>query len=87
MKRPLYPSCVIPGLLYLGDLADAAALPRLREHLNVTHTITALAELTPSLTASVHSQDPNHLPHGSVAPPDCKVGAHGNRLFGPLPCA
>lgn len=49
MKRPIYPSCIVPGLLYLGDLADAAALSRLREHLNVTHALTALAELTPSL--------------------------------------
>ena len=60
MKRPLYPSCVIPGLLYLGDLADAAALPRLREHLNVTHTVTALAELTPSLKASVAESRVKH---------------------------
>ena len=53
MKRPIYPSCIIPGLLYLGDLADAAALTRLREHLNIAHTVTALAELTPSLKASL----------------------------------
>lgn len=58
MKRPIYPSCIIPGLLFLGDLADAAALSRLREHLNISHAITALAELTPNLKAS--PQTPNH---------------------------
>ena len=53
MKRPAYPSCVLPGLLYLGDLADAASLPRLREHLGIEHCVTALAELTPTLKAAV----------------------------------
>jgi len=36
MKRPSsYPSCIVPGLLYLGDIEDAANLPRLRDHLKV----------------------------------------------------
>lgn len=52
-KRHVMPSCVLPGLLYLGDLSDAAALPRLAEQLNVRAAVTALAELTPSLKAAV----------------------------------
>ena len=52
-KRPSYPSCIVPDLLYLGDLADASALGSLRDLLNVQHAVTALAELTPSLKDSV----------------------------------
>ena len=59
-KRPLCPSCVLPGLLYLGDLTDAAALPRLREQLNIQQCLTALAELTPSLKASVAESGVRH---------------------------
>ena len=59
-KRSLYPTCVLPGLLYLGDLTDAAALPRLREQLNVQHCLTALAELPPSLKASVADAGVQH---------------------------
>ena len=51
-KRPSYPSCIVPDLLYLGDLADASALGTLREVLNVQMCVTALAELTPSLKES-----------------------------------
>ena len=59
-KRPLVPSCIVPGLLYLGDLADAAALPRLREQLNLSVALTALAELPPSLKASVAESGISH---------------------------
>jgi len=59
-RRPLCPSCIVPGLLYLGDLTDAAALPRLREQLNVQACVTALAELTPSLKASVAEAKVEH---------------------------
>lgn len=59
-KRPLCPSCVLPGLLYLGDLTDAAALPRLREQLNIQHALTALAELPSSLKASVSESGVRH---------------------------
>ena len=60
-KRPhSYPSCIVPGLLYLGDLSDAASLPRLREHLNVTRCVTALAELTPSLKEGVAESRVKH---------------------------
>ena len=52
-KRPAYPSCIVPDLLYLGDLADASALGSLREVLNVQMCVTALAELTPSLKDSI----------------------------------
>lgn len=61
MKRPpAYPSCIIPGLLYLGDLEDAAALPRLREHLNIRHAVTALADPPQSLKASVAEAKVDH---------------------------
>ncbi len=59
-KRPLCPSCVVPNLVYLGDLTDAAALPRLREQLNVQRCVTALAELPPSLKASVSESRVSH---------------------------
>ena len=59
-KRPhSYPSCIVPGLLYLGDLSDAEP-PRLREHLNVTRCVTALAELTPSLKEGVAESRVKH---------------------------
>ena len=45
-KRPSYPSCIVPDLLYLGDLADASALGTLREVL----TRTLIATLTLTLT-------------------------------------
>ena len=47
-KRPSYPSCIVPDLLYLGDLADASALGTLREVL--TRTLTATLTLTLTLT-------------------------------------
>ena len=59
-KRQLFPSCILPGLLYLGDLTDAAALPRLREQLNIRACVTALAELPPSLKASVAEAKVEH---------------------------
>ena len=52
-KRPLLPSCILPNLLYLGDLSDAAALPRLRDQLNIQMCLTALAELPPSLKSAI----------------------------------
>uniref|UniRef100_A0A7S0NYT0 protein-tyrosine-phosphatase n=2 Tax=Calcidiscus leptoporus TaxID=127549 RepID=A0A7S0NYT0_9EUKA len=62
MKRlPAYPSCIVPGLLYLGDLEDAAALPRLREHLNIKHAVTALADPPESLKASVSEARVRHV--------------------------
>ena len=60
VKRPAYPSCIVPGLLYLGDLADASALGSLRELLNVQMCVTALAELTPSLKESVAESKIQH---------------------------
>jgi protein-tyrosine phosphatase len=60
-KRPLMPSCIIPDLLYLGDLSDAAALPRLSEHLHIQTAVTALAELPPSLRASVAESKVEHI--------------------------
>ena len=51
---------MVPGLLYLGDLSDAAALPRLREQLNIQAAVTALAELTPSLKAAVKESGVEH---------------------------
>ena len=59
-KRPAYPSCVVPGLLYLGDLADASALGSLREALDIQHAVTALAELPPSLKDSVAESKIKH---------------------------
>ena len=59
-KRSLYPSCIVPGLLYLGDLTDAAALPRLKEQLNIRAAVTALAELPPSLKQSVSEARVEH---------------------------
>ena len=47
-KRPSYPSCIVPDLLYLGDLADASALGTLREVL--TRTLIATLTLTLTLT-------------------------------------
>uniref|UniRef100_A0A7S0Q8H9 protein-tyrosine-phosphatase n=1 Tax=Coccolithus braarudii TaxID=221442 RepID=A0A7S0Q8H9_9EUKA len=62
MKRlPSYPSCILPKLLYLGDIEDAAALPRLREHLNIKHAVTALADPPDSLKASVSEARVRHL--------------------------
>ena len=60
LKRPYYPSCILPGLLYLGDLEDAVAMPRLCETLNVTHAVTALAELPHSLQQSVSQSGVKH---------------------------
>ena len=45
---------------YLGDLTDAAALPRLTEQLNIRCCVTALAELPPSLKASVAESGVEH---------------------------
>ena len=59
-KRPLFPSCILSGLLYLGDLTDAAALPRLREQLKIERVVTALAELPPSLKASIAESGAKH---------------------------
>ena len=59
-KRSLCPSCIIPGLLYLGDLTDAAALPRLREQLNIQQALTALAELPESLRSAVKESGVTH---------------------------
>ena len=59
-KRQPMPSCILPNLLYLGDLADAAALPRLREQLNIQTCLTALAELPPSLKAAVAESGVSH---------------------------
>ena len=59
-KRPLMPSCIVPNLLYLGDLSDAAALPRLQEQINVRAAVTALAELPPSLKSSVAESGVEH---------------------------
>ena len=60
-KRPLMPSVIVPDLLYLGDLSDAAALPRLREQVNIQSVVTALAELPPSLQASVAEARVEHV--------------------------
>ena len=60
-KRPACPSCIVPNLLYLGDLSDAAALPRLKEQQNITTCVTALAELTPSLKAAVSESGVKHI--------------------------
>lgn len=59
-KRPAYPSCIVPDLLFLGDLADASALGSLRELLDVRVVVTALAELPPSLKASVAESGVKH---------------------------
>tara|TARA_B100000513_G_scaffold190905_1_gene115756 strand:+ start:216 stop:1283 length:1068 start_codon:yes stop_codon:yes gene_type:complete len=59
-RPPSYPSCIIRDLLYLGDLEDAAALPRLRETLNIRHCITALADPPESLKASVAESRATH---------------------------
>ncbi|EOD32635.1 hypothetical protein EMIHUDRAFT_456015 [Emiliania huxleyi CCMP1516] len=60
-RPPAYPSCILPGLLYLGDIEDAVALPRLKEHLGVTHAITALADPPASLKAAVREAGVRHL--------------------------
>lgn len=59
-RPPSYPSSILRNLLYLGDLEDAAALPRLRETINVRHCVTALADPPNSLKASVAESKAEH---------------------------
>lgn len=62
MKRPSsYPSCIVSGLLYLGDIEDAANVRKLHSHLKVTHVITALADPPQSLTDAVREAGMHHL--------------------------